>query len=213
MRLSYPEVYEEIIRYYPLGIKDSDPQYIEYPGINLLQELCYKKNEQAAYGMWKRLVKNIKGDNSKVLHASSESPLFDPSYTGKLLLSKVKDEVNIYSRELYFHVSVIGQFYTVYGIDRVASNSGMQNSTMYDPIVYFFPFDIYEKWFQLVRNKIEEVYTNHKFVQYALLKLRIPLISVSGLKGPFGQHPSVFQALFASEDITGYNFKADILYE
>jgi hypothetical protein len=213
MRLTYAEVYDEIVKYYPLGIKDTDPRYVEYPGINLLQELSFKKNEQEPYKKWKTLIKSIKDENSKVLKATHESPLFDPSYSGKLLLSRKKESQDIYTREIHFHLSVIAPFYTVYGLDKVESSAGKYESELYEPIVYFSPSDIYEKWFPLIRNKIEHVYSNYQLMPFELLKIRVPSITVSGAKRQFGEDTSVFQALFVHGDITSYKFKADVSYE
>ena len=213
MKINYIDIYEYISKYYPIGISEFDSQYFEYKGYNLLQELVYSKLEHFQHNEWKDFVEKAIKEHSQPLKADGVSPMPDPSYTGSLLLLQEKTRNVIYSRKIVFHLSVIGPFYTIYGLDSIVIEDKIDQVLSFKPILYVSPCNIYESWFLLIRHQFEEVYPMHRFLPYSLLKERVKSLSVAGANVKNDQDASIFQALFTSEDVTNYKIKGNDFYE
>lgn len=211
-QLSYSELYNEIIKFYPLGLKHSDPKYSEHPGLFEMQDLSHKKLEPAAIKKWKSLVTGIHLPDYKILRASSESILFDPSYTGRLLIVKEKFGQATFIREVVIHLSVLGPYYTIYGVDKISLALDREEVT-FNPIVYVSPHTFYAAIFPALRDQIEKKYEGVKLIPFYLLAKRVSEVYVSGSKGSSDRDASVFQTLFMPEDITSYKIIGDIYYE
>lgn len=213
MEINYLKLYEVIIKYYPLGVNPFDDLYNQYSGSILLQDIGYEKLQPAVYGKWKTLVKQLKEEDNMILSCDFESLIPYPCYCGKLRLYKEKKGSMLYTRELNFHLSLIGNFYTIYGLDKVQLNSGTTESISFDPILYYSPHSIYAKYFDSVRNKILENYADYKFIPFKILSRRPEFLQVSGAKVKNGQNASIFQALFTFEDVTNYVARGDVWYD
>jgi len=211
-KLNYDELYNEITKFYPLGIKHTDPKYSEYPGLFEMQDLSHKKLAPTASKKWKSLVTGIHLPNNKILRASSESILFDPSYTGRLLVLKEKFGQATFTREIVIHLSVLAPYYTVYGMDKVSLAIDGEEM-IFDPIVYVSPYAFYSAIFPVVRDEVEKQYEGVKLIPFGLLSKRVSEVYVSGSKGSADRNASVFQALFTPEDVTSFKLIGDIYYE
>lgn len=209
--MEFINVFEEIVKYYPIGINRFDNLYMQYRGIDLAEKLCSKKLRGQSYKKWKTFVEEKSEISGNALIYDYDSPLMFPSYCGSYLLDEQQIGTVLYERKIYFHVSVLAPFYTIYGLDKILK----KNTSGYDefePIVIISPLDIYELPFYTLRNEIETNYENYNFLSFSMLKKRPRALSVPLAKVKEGQDASIFQALFSPEDITNYKTKGDLLY-
>lgn len=213
MKLSYDEVYEEIEKYYPIGIPESSPEYYDYPGIIKLRELIRSKmNHEIDKKRWKEFVSSFEWENDEPLGVSHEPSLLSYSYGGTLDLFVEEMSIGKVRRSITFQLSLIGEFYTVYGMDTAEIILTEHLSAYFEPLVYISPYSVYEKWFYLIRDKIEREY-QARFVPHSLLKRRVPSLSVPGAEIRIDKNASVYQALFAAADITNYKIFGNRSYD
>ncbi len=204
MKVNYEKVYQVISTYYPIGIPFSDDRYKNYPGVVLANELKKKADPDP----WRKLVEKIAGQNTIVARG-----LDGFAFLGSLLLLEKKMGEAVYKRQVYFHLSLLDPLYTVYGIDTISVKSGNERSIHFDPVVIISPLDIYEKWFQVIRQEIEREYPNAAFVPFSIFSLKVRSVNVPGALVRYAEDPTVFQALFHGVDITNYKYLGDIRYE
>jgi len=209
--MDYLKIFEDIVKYYPIGISQYDPKYLTYSGTISLQRKCYDKLESPLYKKWKMLVGDIKKE-SGVASADAESPLFYPCYTGNLLIHKEKRGAITFKRSLVFHLSLLGPYYTIYGLDSVIIKGIDGKYSDFEPLLYASPIDVYEEFFPLLRMKIEEIYHGYQLLSQYTLGKRVKSLDVCGAKVKEGQDSSVFQALFTFDDITNYKILGDFRY-
>ncbi|WP_158280869.1 hypothetical protein [Pararcticibacter amylolyticus] len=212
MEINYIRLYEKIAKYYPIGFKESDPRYSHFCGIRLLDELNSDKLSPKKYKVWKQVIRDIKNSKKGIIKGDAESPIFQPSYSGSLLLFKKKKDMFLFTREIRVYVSVLAPVYTILGYDNIIIETNLTKPVKFGPVIYISPLDIYEPWFSIIRKNIEACYQDYSFISYSLLSKRIPYLSVPGSHNP-DSDSSIFQALFSNEDISSYNFVGDILYE
>lgn len=212
--MKYIDIYECIIKYYPLGINELEPIYQEYSGYKLLQELCYNKFNSVKSKQWGKLISNLKSSFSSIICAQDKTLSIEPSYSCSLILSKNKISNIIYQREIRLHISVLGLFYTIYGLDTIRIYDADNNMLMEtQPILSVSPIDDYKDSIPMVRNIIKDTHAEFSYVPFHYLKKRVKALSVAGVTVLEGNGASIFQALFTNEDITNYKLRGDINYE
>lgn len=212
--MRYIDIYECVIKYYPLGINELEPIYQEYSGYKLLQELCYDKLNPVRSNHWKKLVLELKSLHPCVISAKDETRSTEPSYGCSLVLSQNRISNITYQKEIRLHVSVLGLFYTVYGLDTIRIYDAYNNVLMEtQPILTVSPIDDYKELIPLVRDMVKNMYAELSYVPFYYLKKPVKALSVAGVSVLEGSSASVFQALFTSEDIANYKFRGDINYE
>jgi hypothetical protein len=210
--MTYDEVYNEVIKFYPLGLTHTDPEFAHYPGLMRRRDLNDEKLQPDNYKKWKDLIRSVKFPSFRSLSASPESNLFDPCYTGRFLLQKKTSADGVLTRELYVRLSVLGPYYTIYGIDSEylrATDPGHASNL----VVHVSPRGFYEPFFLPIRNLLEQTYGGSKFIPYYLLSTVVPLLCISGGSYGANNNAKIFQALFSSRDITNSKVEGDIYYE
>lgn len=212
--MKYIDIYECIIKYYPLGINELEPIYQEYSGYKLLQELCYDKFNPVKSQQWAILISDLKSSFSSIICTNDETKSIEPSYTCSLILYQSKVGNILYQKEIRLHISVLSPFYTVYGLDTIRIYDADDNALMEtQPILTVSPMDDYKCSIQLVRAIMKNIYEEYSYVPFYFLKKRVKALSVAGVSLLEGNGASVFQALFTNEDIANYKFRGDINYE
>jgi hypothetical protein len=212
--MRYIDIYECITKYYPLGINELEPIYQEYSGYKLLRELCFDKLNPVKSYLWEKLVSDLKSSFSSLICVKDETELIEPSYSCSLILSQEKTSNITYQKEIRLHVSVLGLFYTVYGLDTIRIYDAYDNVLLEtQPILSVSPIDDYKDLIPLVRDIIKNIYSECSYVPFYYLKKRVKALSVAGVSVLEGSSASAFQALFTSEDIANYKFRGDVNYE
>jgi hypothetical protein len=212
MKLTYNEVYEIIKTYYPIGVAETSMEYHQHPGMIRMRELVWSKmNHDGERRKWKDLVSSFEDQAEGTFGVTYEPGLLNYSYSGVVDLFIEEITFGKATRSICCQLSLIGPFYTIYGMDSAEIVLTEHLSAYFEPLIYFSPYSIYEKWFKLIRHKIEEEY-HAKFVPYSVLKCRVPSLSIPGAEVRFDKNASVFQALFAIPDITNYRVYGDKSY-
>ncbi len=105
------------MKYYPLGIKSDLPTYHEFPGQVELGKIVVDNihNNKNFKSRWKDFEKELRRDLKKSIEGQTYA--FRPSFSSSLSLSKFKHNELLHFKSLRFSVSLLGPFYTVYGVD------------------------------------------------------------------------------------------------
>jgi hypothetical protein len=206
----YQRIHELLREHYPLQRDESDFQ------TSPAHEQALQDGQNPAhYEKWKQYLKNVKAKRKGVLWVSSASfTMVLPALEGAFTLRREKIGRVVYRRTFRVFLSLIGNFYAMFGQDEVlveaGENAGANNTAVaFDPVLYPTPLDIYEKWFFLFQDAMAEAYPGYEFVPYRTLRYRLKDIS-TGLQGAEGRAQSLFQALFSAEDINPCRIQIDL---
>lgn len=205
----YQRIHELLRTHYPLQQDEADFQ------ISAVHEQALAEGRNPAhYEKWKLYLKAVKAKAKGTLYVSPTSwAIILPALEGTFTLKREKMGRAVYKRTFRVSLSLIGNFYTMFGQDEVVINAAEEpkagkKAVAFGPVLYPTPFDIYEKWFFLIRETMAETYPGYEFVPYRTLRYRLKDIS-TGLLGAEGMAQSVFQALFSGEDINPYHIQTD----
>lgn len=208
--MEFLDLYEIVAKYYPIGISDDDPQYFDFTGYKQLENLCRKKVERDQDERWKSLLAAIKSRNPKILASKVISQEYYPCFSASFQLLTEKTQTITYSRELQIHISILGPFFTIFGLDTVTLN---QIQRTMEPLIFISPISIYEEFFNSARKLIGDYYLNYRFVPFSVLEQRVPGLRVSGAVNYFQQDASFYQALFTRQNVTNFQSEGDSFYD
>lgn len=212
--MKFIDIYECIIKYYPLGISELAPVYQEYSGTKLLQELCHNKINPVKSNEWEKLISDLKVSFPEIISFNDETEIIEPSYSCSLTFYKSKKDNITHIKQIKLHVSVLGPFYTVYGLDIIQIGDTIDNVIMEtEPILSVSPIEVYEDIIPIIQNIIMKSYPSFKYVSFYYLRKRIKALSVAGAEIIDNADASIFQALFTNENLTKYRLKGDVYYE
>lgn len=205
----YQRIHELLRAHYPLQQDEFDFQTSALHGQALLAG-----QDPAHYEKWKQYLQSVKAKTKGVLRVSPASfTIMMPALEGTFTLRREKIGRVVYRRKFRVFLSLLGNFYAMFGQDEIlveaGENAGANNSAVaFEPVLYPTPLDVYEKWFFLFRDAMAEAYPGYEFVPYHTLRYRLKDVS-TGVLGPEGSAQSLFQALFAGEDINAYRTQID----
>jgi hypothetical protein len=208
--MDYPDLYEIVAKYYPIGITDNNPSYMEFSGYKTLSMLCEKKGEQSSEERWKSFRTALKSSSSGILSTEVISQTYHPCFSASFQLSREETETLSYLRELQVHISVLGPVFTIFGVDTITLNE--MQATL-DPLIFVSPTSIYEECFTTARRLVADYYPKYQFIPFYLLENRVPGLRVSGAVNYQDQDASFFQALFTYENITNFPTEGDFSYD
>jgi hypothetical protein len=166
------------------------------------------------YEKWKHYLQSVKAKMKGVLRVSPASyTIMHPALEGVFTLKREKIGRVVYRRTFRVFLSLLGDFYAMFGQDEVFIEAGEHlgannRAVAFDPVLYPTPLDIYEKWFFLFREAMAEAYPGYEFVPYHTLTYRLKDIS-TGIFSAEGRAQTLFQALFSGEDINPYRTQID----
>lgn len=116
----YGNIIQTVKRYYPLGVKNREKSYFEYSGQIELGELVVDNIHKAKNykSRWKEFEKQLRVElNQKIW---GETYAAKPSFSASVIIKRSKRSDLMHIKRLHFSVSLLGPFYTVYGIDETA---------------------------------------------------------------------------------------------
>jgi hypothetical protein len=184
---NYWPIYEAIKKYYPLGIFQNDEDsasYQSYPGLRELEKilLAILHDENYRKG-WITFIDSLKEEFKKVVVGTTygNSPCFSAYIE---IEQKILDKVTV-CKELHFAISLLGPFYSIYGIDRTMltlekelykGQEALANFEEEDKLQYFeainsitvSPYSEYKEYFIKLEIKIKERFTNYKLVPHSI---------------------------------------------
>jgi hypothetical protein len=189
------EIYEVIQNFYPIGVdKQIKGTYFDYKGIKELQKSIIENiNDEVSFqNNWVSFCDEI--ENSVQLKIIGHTYGLSPSYSSCVQVKYLQIENCIYTQELYFSISLLGNFFQIYGIDKtyiIEANS--PKGYFASNVVTTSPFLEYKEIFEQVESKIREKYPSHKLIPYAFGKSFINGLEVTYCDN---KNCDVFTALF-----------------
>lgn len=179
------------------------------------EQVMVEKENSASLRQWKEFLKGVKATAKSGLRVSSSQWLMEPSFRGAFALKREKMGRATYKREFMVYQSLIGSFYTMFGLDTVSVTDDKiddldSSEIWFEPVLCPYPYSVYRKWFFWFHQAMKEVYPDYEFVPHRTLTHRLKEISTGVVNAEEGVRPSIFQALFSSEDINQYRIMRDI---
>ncbi|WP_184545883.1 hypothetical protein [Mucilaginibacter sp. FT3.2] len=201
----FNEIGETIKTHYPIGIPKDDPNYNEYPGIKKIDAVIEKNvtDNKRFNEPWKAFLKKLKSTAKKrVYNCSYPNEL---AFSGELILERFQDAALSRTKKIIFSVSLIGSYYTIYGVDE----TGIKDIWYDRPVEYKAinvitesPYREFEEKFNYLQFEIEAQFPDYKFVP-----VRICLSYVQGLQVPWSNqnecrvHNALFNHFFDNYDV------------
>lgn len=205
----YTRIIELLPTYYPVQENEFD-----FKVSDAFEQVMIEKENSASLHKWKDFLKSVKKTAKSGLRVSSSQWLMCPSFKGVFTLKREKMVRVTYRREFFVYLSLIGRFYTMYGLDEVSITDDKvaddidSSEILFKPVLYPHPYSVYKKWFLLFHQAMKDTYPDYEFVPYETLKHRPKGLSTGDVNAE-GVGPSIFQALFSFEDINQYRMKMD----
>lgn len=171
-------IYDAIKTFYPIGLQRFEGSvYFDYPGIKKLEEIVVENihHESNYQEKWVRVTEEWQNDlNVKIIGTTMGQ---SPSFSSYLELKNVVYENRIITEELHFTVSLVGPFYTVFGIDRTTLKEE-DNFYQQTHRTIISPHAAYSQLFGKLIEKIEEAFKGYRFVPYSIHRMFINGLSV-----------------------------------
>ena len=180
-----------IREFYPLNI---DVPIGQHPTTQSRWKYIQESTEAGSDTMekWKDALVKWKGSWDHDVINSTQFQLREPSLNAYIALKNAEFDIYAAKQEIHFAISLMGPFYTVYGLDRIVisdANSKFHRNirTVISPDYYFKPV------FEQLMEKLESTFQKYRFVPYQVFD-----VDVKGLKTREHQakDSKVFHALF-----------------
>lgn len=200
------DIYESIKKYYPIGLKKYEGKgiYYDYPGIKKLEKIVVENvhDGEKFHERWVGFTTEIGKELGKKIVGTTYGQA--PSFSSSIILKRIDFENCIHRKELCFSVSLVGNFFQIYGLDSTLildkeewvehSNIGMiRKSHSARSVVTISPFEEYKEAFEFVEEKLRSKYPEHRMIPFFYGQQRIQGLQVRYLDD---ENCSVNQALF-----------------
>ncbi|UPL49607.1 hypothetical protein [Hymenobacter sublimis] len=207
-KFNFWPLYTTIQQYYPLGL--AVPEYDDdfrrrYPGHEQLWNICTDRieNYPAFRQRWKPFQNHLKAVFKRTVYQSGGVA---PSYAGHLVVQKPKPPALGHRKELHFAISLLGPYYTIYGLDtswvelpetRYAMGHPEPNTqpVMRSAIhaLTISPYEEYADLFVRLEAAIREWFPEHRLVPFAIGRQALAGLVVEGCSAqPACLHAAVF---------------------
>lgn len=202
-------LYEAIKTHYPIGLYWDEDDYTffrSYPGLETLTNriLDNVHNTRNYRQRWVAFEKQLKTEFAKPIIGTTYGQA--PSFSAFVQLENQKRKDLIRSKELHFAVSLVGPFYTIYGVDKttvllddkpVRAYPGEMDIALrhYEALhcVTVSPYQEYEALFLQLEQQLQERYAGYRLIPY-----RISQMHLEGLRVDYSQpgKATIHDALF-----------------
>lgn len=211
------EIYEAIKKHYPIGIRKNEGRgiYGSYPGLKeyekALVENIHDDNNYRTH--WVRFTDEIGQEFGKEMQGTTYGQA--PSFSAFMILEKHQFGDCIHSKELHFAVSLLGNFFQIYGVD---ATKILDKKAVYGRayssinVITPSPHEEFKTPFEFVEKKIREKYPSYKIVPFNIGQGIIKGLEVRYLDD---EDCSINKALFnwfLSEEIISGSTRGDIYY-
>ncbi|WP_333865182.1 hypothetical protein [Chitinophaga sp.] len=192
----YWPVYDAIKKYYPVGLRPNDALYYTYEGRKLLGDILVEQVHDPA--RFKEFT-----DFSEKAGAAMGCEIIgwtfgqEPSLAFEVILERIVQKPVEYVRKLYFAKSVIGDFYTIYGLETTTvwkEDGELPRQYRSDNVITVSPAAEFQDPFLQLKGLVNEHFPGHKQVPFYILRMYL-----HGLYTPFDElnEATVFHALFS----------------
>ena len=206
-----------IKEYYPIGVSRPSSEYEAYPGTIKLRaimsgNILNNKNFRERWGTFlKKLRKELKKSTYNLV---STTYGVGPSFSADLELERYEDESLIRVKKICFAVSLIGTFFTVYGIDETfikEKRPEFPRSYHAINVITASPYLEFQNDFKYLEQQIEKQFEGYQFVPISM-----SLSEVQGLYHDYLEcgkvHNALFNHLFDLYDPSFQKFRGDQWY-
>ncbi len=114
------------------------------------------------------------------------------------------------TQKLHTYHSLLGPFYTIFGVNRVHYNNGEYNSIVFDPIITASPIDEYKALFEAVHKQFQKDFPDRIFMPFQIGRQTYPGFR-TGWVSHKGDH-ALLHALFTHYNIVRCAFRGDLTY-
>ena len=166
------EVYNSIKKYYPIGIRQGKGVgiYFEYPGLKKLEDIIVENihNESNFKNRWKNFTKKVGLNLQKEVVDTTFGQA--PSFSAHVILDKHKFKNGCNYKQLHFAVSLVGKFFTIYGMDITdIYDKENQFTKTYRTvnILTASPFKEFKDDFEKLENIIRGKFSSYKLIPFA----------------------------------------------
>lgn len=193
---NYWDIYEIIKRYYPIGINQNEGRGIhnKYNGLKELEAIIVENIHVAENyrSRWTNFTRMIGNELEKQIEGRTYGQA--PSFSSSILLESNQIENCLHSKELHFSVSLIGEFYQIYGLDLttvIEQNEDVGYSSI--NVITTSPFEEFRDSFELVEDKILEKHPTHRIIPFSIGQSVLKGLQVGYIDD---ENCSINQALF-----------------
>ena len=166
-------IYEAIIKYYPIGLRrDEQSILFDYPGMKALSEIVasviHKEND--FYQSWLWFEKEL----AEVLGVTHQGTTMGqaPSLSTEIILEKTETVNHVLQKKLSVNLSLVGKFYTIYGIDDSTYVKHQEGSYThhYNAInaITTSPFQEFDQPFKKAKEILELRFPGYKYVPFMI---------------------------------------------
>ncbi|MEL7248754.1 MAG: hypothetical protein AAFO03_10055 [Bacteroidota bacterium] len=113
-------------------------------------------------------------------------------------------------KTLHLYQSLLGPFFTVFGVDEVHYYNGTYYTHQFDPIITAAPIEEYEQAFMQLWEHHQTHFPASHFMSFNLARFQHPGLQTSSTSHT-GDN-SWLEALFTSRDFGQYSFRGDMLF-
>lgn len=164
------EIYETIKKYYPIGISREEGIgiYFEYSGIKELEKIIVENiHDDKKYNEnWGAFTEELGIELNLKMEGTTYGQA--PSFSSSIILESNKMGVCHHTKELHFSVSLIGNFFQIYGLDRTLIREiNLSRGYSVINVVTTSPFEEFKETFEIVEKKIQEKYPTHRIIPFA----------------------------------------------
>ena len=186
-------IYECISTFYPIGIDiEENGIYFDFPGIKNAEKLIVEhihdetqyKNNWVDFTNWLEKVKDLKAIGTTYGQS--------PSYSGYLEIEKSKFENVAYAKQLHFSVSLLGNFFQVYGMDITEIIDGEYTFKAVHSVTTS-PTTPFKDIFEFVEREIRTKFQDYLFIPFAFGQQSIKGLHIRYIDDP---DCTINQALF-----------------
>lgn len=163
------EFYETIVRYYPIGLTKGEGRgiYFDYPGIKELEKIVVENvhDEENFQKRWVRFSDSIGIKLGKEMDGKTFGQA--PSFTSSVILERNKIGNCQHLKELTFSVSMIGNYYQIYGEDSttIFDHNNRRGYTSTN-VITTSPLEDFKDTFEFVEREILLKYPSHRIVPF-----------------------------------------------
>lgn len=183
-KFDFWQIYDCIKHYYPLGIKKEESGFFyTNPGINELRVLIYNKIvDTDEYAKWERFLAEVEQTLKKTAVDNTAGQV--PCYSGYVEIGRFSHENHTRTKELHFHVSILGPFYTIIGLDN--NTVTIDWMTFRNPTyMVISPQGEYSDDFILLQSLIETRFEGYRFVPYDIYHQVIDRLEIHYNEGDY----------------------------
>lgn len=173
-------IYNVIKHFYPIGVSRIERDiYQTYPGLQELEKLLVDKilNDENFQRIWETFTYEIQNEIGKEVIGTTYGQT--PSFSGSLIISKNKLGDCTHQKKLNFSVSLLGNFYQIYGLDETTIYNDEERRYFNSiNVVTTSPFEEFKESFEFVERKLSIQFPKYKIVPFAFGQLHIKGLQV-----------------------------------